>query len=80
MPRALSFTVAEMQLLTEALTRAASRHESMAKANPRSAHLHELTAIAMHKLKTKLQHAPSLGSVVEQLEGHGVTFKEPSKA
>jgi hypothetical protein len=52
------FTVSEVELLIEALTRAALRHESMARDNPRAAGPHDRKAAAMLKLKSKLENAP----------------------
>lgn len=45
---------AEINLLIEALRSRASRHESMSRANPRSAKPHDLAAAAMHKLRARL--------------------------
>jgi hypothetical protein len=49
-----SLTESEIELLIEALARAASRHESMARNNPRAAGPHDRKALAMRKLKGKL--------------------------
>jgi len=49
------FTLSEIELLIEALTRAASRHESMARFNPPTAGPHDRKAEAMRKLKRKLE-------------------------
>jgi hypothetical protein len=50
----VSLTVSEADLLLEALRARASRHESMARANPRGAAPHDQKAAAMHKLRDKL--------------------------
>lgn len=51
------FTIAEIGLLIEALERAASRHESEARFNPKAAKPHDEKAAAMRKLRTKLLKA-----------------------
>jgi hypothetical protein len=50
----MNFTITELELLLEALERAASRHESMARFNPRSARPHDDKAAAMRKLRNRL--------------------------
>jgi hypothetical protein len=47
-------SVGEIGLLIEALTRAASRHESYSRVNPRSAGAHDRKAKAMRQLSIKL--------------------------
>lgn len=47
-------TVAEIDLLLEALQARASRHDSMSRANPRGAGPHDKASEAMQKLKAKL--------------------------
>ena len=55
----MHFTVSELELLIEALERAASRHESMARYYigriPRSGTPHDKVAADMRKLRNKLQ-------------------------
>jgi hypothetical protein len=48
------FTHNEIDLLVEALGRAASRHESESRYNPRTAAPHDKKALAMRKLKGRL--------------------------
>jgi hypothetical protein len=47
-------TTEEMNLITEALGRAASRHESEARFNPRNAAVHEKKAAKMRRLREQL--------------------------
>jgi hypothetical protein len=49
-----TFSSEEVQLLIEALARAASRHESQARWNPRGAKPHDDKAAKMRKLRTRL--------------------------
>jgi hypothetical protein len=49
-----TFTIAELNLLIEALSRAASRHESEARFNPKNARPHDDKAAAMRKLRHRL--------------------------
>jgi hypothetical protein len=53
----MDLTDKEIDLLVEALMRAASRHESEARFNPRNAKVHDDKAIAMRKLRSKLLRA-----------------------
>ena len=48
------FSFDELELMIEALGRAASRHESEARFNPRNAQPHDDKAIAMRKLRVRL--------------------------
>jgi len=48
------FTISEVELLIEALEARASRHESMARANPFNAARHDRTAEAMRRLRARL--------------------------
>jgi len=50
----MQFTIYQLELLLEALERAASRHESMSRFNPRAAKPHDDKAAAMRKLRTQL--------------------------
>jgi hypothetical protein len=50
----MDFTAHEMTLLIEALEYRASRHESEARFNPRSARPHDDKAAAMRKLRNKI--------------------------
>lgn len=50
----MNLTMNELLLLIEALTMAASRHESQSRFNPRGAKPHEDKAAAMRRLKLKL--------------------------
>jgi hypothetical protein len=50
----IDLTETEIELLIEALTARASRHESMSRANPRAAGPHDRAAAAMHKLRARL--------------------------
>ena len=50
-----TFTVGELELLIEALERAASRHESEARYNPGNARAHDVKAEAMRKLRDRLK-------------------------
>lgn len=50
----VDLTVYEIELLIEALTSRASRHDSMSRANPRAARPHDLRSAAMHKLRGRL--------------------------
>lgn len=51
----LQFSSWELELLIEALSKAASRHESESRFNPRSAAPHDRKAAAMRKLRHKLE-------------------------
>jgi hypothetical protein len=51
----MNITTNELLLLIEALTMAASRHESQSRFNPRNAAPHDRKAIAMRKLVQKLK-------------------------
>lgn len=46
----ITLTTQEIDLLVEALQARASRHDSMARANPRSAMPHERISANMHRL------------------------------
>jgi hypothetical protein len=59
----MNLTMAEIDLLSEALLRAASRHESEARFNPRNARPHDDKARAMRKLRIKLLQAKLPASV-----------------
>ena len=50
----LSFNIAELDLIIEALEARAGRHESMARFSPRGAGPHDRKAEAMRKLAAKL--------------------------
>lgn len=50
----VTFTTQEIYLLIEALQARASRHDSMARANPRSAMPHERVSVNMHRLAGRL--------------------------
>lgn len=50
----IELTTAELDLLIEALSHRASRHESMGRFNPRSAGPHDRAAKAMRKLEGRL--------------------------
>jgi len=50
----LELTADEIELLLEALNRAASRHESYSRFNPRAAGPHDKKAAAMRKLRQRL--------------------------
>jgi hypothetical protein len=50
----MELSAAERALLIEALERAASRHESMARFNPRNTRPHDSIAAAMRKLRNRL--------------------------
>ena len=54
MPLTVALNPREIDLLTEALTARASRHESMARAAPQNAGPHERTAKAMLDLRNRL--------------------------
>jgi len=51
---AANFSVDQIELMLEALERAASRHESMARFRPGVARRHDQKAEAMRKLHTQL--------------------------
>jgi hypothetical protein len=50
----IELTKAEADLLVEALQSRASRHDSMARANPRSAMPHERISVSMHRLAGRI--------------------------
>ncbi len=50
----MTFTRSELQLLKEALAMAASRKESLARANPRAARKHDDKARDMRRLRVKI--------------------------
>jgi hypothetical protein len=56
----LNLTVAERELLEEALVRASSRLESLGRANLASAAPHERKAAAMRALRQRLRNAAGL--------------------
>jgi hypothetical protein len=51
----------ELDLLIEALARAASRHESFSRYNPRAAAPHDKKAAAMRKLQYRLNKCLLIG-------------------
>jgi|SRR5262245_40574253 len=50
----MDFSKTELELIVEALNRAAGRHESEARFNPRSAKPHDLKARSMRALATRI--------------------------
>jgi hypothetical protein len=50
----VNLTATEIRLITEALGRAASRHESEARFNPRNAGTHDRKAAHMRELRVRL--------------------------
>jgi hypothetical protein len=61
-------TIAEVQLLEEALLRAAARLYSLGRASPTSAGPHERKAIAMSELRQRLKYELIKPAVRRQLE------------
>lgn len=55
----IDLTAKELMHLIEALEHRASRHDSMARANPRAAAPHDASSAFMHKLRSRLIQAGS---------------------
>jgi hypothetical protein len=50
----INLSIKDIDLIIEALSARASRHMSMARANPRNAKPHDITAAAMDRLAQRL--------------------------